>query len=160
MKILIWRISILLERNEKVRLALIQLLDGITDEQFNVKSSQNAWSPKEIIDHLVKMERTITSGIRHQLTIPDSPRAMKKPIQISTLLIVKVKAPAHTAPTSEYKTKVEMKIELHHTRMELISVYKSSNMETLKMKSFKHPIFGQIPLIQWFPFLDYMKKGI
>ncbi|QFF99095.1 DinB family protein [Psychrobacillus glaciei] len=147
-----------IEKNNEIRSALFKQLERITDEQFNQKPEQDTWSPKEIMDHLVKMESTITSGIKQQLANPESPKAKKKPIQVSTLRIIKVKAPKYTVPTAEYKTKEEMKAALHQARMELLSVYQSTDKETLKNKSLKHPLFGQVPLIQWFPFVGLHEK--
>ena len=43
-----------------------------------------------------------------------------------------------------------MKAQLHQARMELLALYKSSNPTVLEEKSLKHPIFGQVPFIQWF----------
>lgn len=147
-----------IEKNNAIRADIFKQLERITDEEFNQKPKANAWSPKEIINHLIKMEHMIVNGIKRQLENPESPKVKKKPIRISTLRIIKVQAPAHTVPTSEYKTKEEMKNALHETRMELLSVYKSANKETFQSKSLKHPIFGQVPLIQWFTFVGLHEK--
>ncbi|SES11760.1 DinB superfamily protein [Psychrobacillus sp. OK032] len=133
-------------------------MDTLTDLQFNEKPDTNAWSPKEIMEHLVKMEQTITKGIIDQLDNPESPSAKKKPIQLSTLRFIKVKAQRHTVPTSEYEKKEKMKALLHEARMELLSVYTSSNPNVLRSKSLRHPVFGKVPLIQWFPFVGLHEK--
>ncbi|WP_144509827.1 DinB family protein [Bacillus sp. FJAT-22090] len=147
-----------IEKNNEIRAALFQQVDTLTELEFNKKPDAETWSPKEIIEHLVKMEKTITKGIKAQLADPNSPKAKKKPIQISTLRFVKVKAPSHTVPTSDYQTKDEMKALLHEARMELLSVYTSSNLIDLRSKSLKHPVFGKVPLIQWFPFVGLHEK--
>ncbi|WP_391209465.1 DinB family protein [Psychrobacillus sp. L4] len=147
-----------IEKNNEIRASLYKQLDYITDEQFNRKTKEDAWSPKEIMDHLIKMEKTITKGIKQQLANPESPKAKKKPIQLTTLRVIKVKAPTHTEPSEEFQTKEEMKAALHQARMELLSVYQSTDKETLKNKSLKHPLFGQVPLIQWFPFVGLHEK--
>ena len=147
-----------LEKNNEIRKNLFQQIDSLTNEQFNEKPNDASWSPKEIMDHLVKMELTIIKGIKKELANPTSPCAKKKPIQFSTLRIVKVEAPAHTVPSSEYKRTEDMKAQLHQARMELLSLYKSADPKTLKEKSLKHPIFGQVPLIQWFAFTGLHEK--
>ena len=153
-----WRIYMFIEKMNEIRQNLFAQIDSLTNEQFNEKPDQESWSPKEIIDHLVKMEHTIIKGIKNELANPVSQSAMKKPIQLSTLRVVKVKAPAHTVPSSEYKRTEEMKAQLHQARMELLSIYKTSNLDMLKEKSLKHPIFGQVPLIQWFEFTGLHEK--
>ena len=51
-----------------------------------------------------------------------------------------------------------MKSQLHQVRMELLALYKSNNSTVLEEKSLKHPIFGQVPLIQWFEFTGLHEK--
>ena len=104
------------------------------------------------------MKITITKGISEQLINPTSPFAKKKPIQISTIRLIKVKALAYTIPNPAFKTKEEMKHSLHQARMELLQTYTSTTQDILKSKSLKHPIFGQVPLIQWFPFVGLHEK--
>lgn len=147
-----------IEKNNEIRKNLFQQIDSLTNEQFNENPDEASWSPIEIIDHLVKMELSIIKGIRKELKNPTSPSVKKKPIQLSTLRLLKVEAPAHTIPSSDYKRTEEMKAQLHHARMELLSLYKSSNPSILKEKSLKHPIFGQVPLIQWFTFTGLHEK--
>ncbi|SDN11525.1 DinB superfamily protein [Psychrobacillus sp. OK028] len=147
-----------IEKNNEIRKNLFQQIDSLTNEQFNTKSDEASWSPKEIIDHLVKMEYTIIKGIKKELANLASPSAKKKPIGLSTLRLVKVDAPAQTVPSSEYKRTEEMKAQLHHARMELLTLYKSTDPKILKEKSMKHPIFGQVPLIQWFAFTGLHEK--
>ena len=147
-----------LEKNNKIRAELFQLVDSLTEEQFNEKPDPSSWSPKEIIEHLIKMENTITKGIQAQLVNPSSPTAKKKPIQLSTLRFIKVKAPSYTVPSDNFQKKEEMKQLLHEARMELLSVYTSTDVTELKAKSLKHPLFGQVPLVQWFPFVGLHEK--
>lgn len=147
-----------IEKNNEIRAALFQQVDTLTDQQFNQKPDAISWSPKEIIEHLAKMEQTITKGIKAELVNPKSSTAKKKPIQLSTLRFIKVKAPSHTIPTSVYETKEKMKAVLHKARMELLAVYTTSNLHDLRSKSLKHPIFGKVPLIQWFPFVGLHEK--
>lgn len=147
-----------IEKLNEIRKNLFKQIDSLTNEQFNEKPDKDSWSPKEIVDHLVKMEQTIIKGIKTELANPMSPKAKKKPIKLSTLRIVKVKAPSYTVPSSDYKRTEEMKSQLHQVRMELLALYKSNNSTVLEEKSLKHPIFGQVPLIQWFEFTGLHEK--
>ena len=54
---------------------------------------------------------------------------MNKPIALSTIRLIKVEAPGYTAPTKEYKSKVEMKNELYDSRLFLLDVYESSTKD-------------------------------
>ncbi|MGE6488626.1 DinB family protein [Paenisporosarcina sp. NPDC076898] len=147
-----------LEDNNDIRKELFQTVEGLTDEQFNQKPANDGWSPKQIFEHLVRMETVIATNIARELKNPDSPKARKKPIGLSTNRLIKVEAPGYTTPTEDYKTKMEMQKELHESRLFLLDVYESSTKTNFKEKSFKHPIFGQVPLIQWFPFVGLHEK--
>ena len=148
----------ILEGNNKIREELFQTIEGLTDDQFNEIPSNGGWSPKQIFEHLVHMETVIAKNIARELKNPDSPKAMKKPIVISTNRLIKVEAPGYTAPTEDYKTKEEMKVELYDSRIFLLDVYESSTKDVFRKKSFRHPIFGNIPLSQWFPFVGLHEK--
>lgn len=147
-----------LEDNNEIRKELFQTIDGLTDEQFNKNPSNEAWSPKQIFEHLVRMETIIATNIARELKNPESTKSMKKPIALSTSRLIKVEAPGYTVPTEDYKSKQEMKKELHDSRLFLLDVYESSTKEVFREKSFKHPIFGYVPLIQWFPFVGLHEK--
>ncbi|MEK5070926.1 DinB family protein [Sporosarcina sp. FSL K6-1508] len=148
----------ILGKNMVIRKELFQTIEGLTDDQFNKKPSNGGWSPKQIFEHLVRMETVIATNIAEELKNPDSPKSMSKPIVLSTNRLVKVEAPVYTAPTEEYKSKLEMKKELYDSRLFLLDVYELSTKDVLREKSFKHPIFGQVPLIQWFPFVGLHEK--
>lgn len=147
-----------LEKNNEIRKDLFQTIEGLTDEQFNKTPTNGGWSPKQIFEHLVRMETVIGTNIARELKNPESPKARKKPIQLTTSRLIKVEAPGYTEPSDEFKSKQEMKKEIHDSRLFLLDVYESSNKELFKNKSFKHPIFGQVPLIQWFPFVGLHEK--
>lgn len=147
-----------LGKNTVIRKELFKSIEELTDEQFNKKPSNGGWSPKQIFEHLVRMETVIATNIVKELINPDSPKAINKPIALSTIRIVKVEAPGYTAPTEAYKSKIEMKNELYDSRLFLLDVFESSTKEVLREKSIKHPIFGQVPLIQWFPFVGLHEK--
>lgn len=147
-----------LEENNQIRKELYQTIEGLTDEQFNKVPDKGGWSAKQILEHLVKMETVIATNIARELKNPDSPNSRKKPIGISTSRLVKVNAPEYTAPSDEYESKTEMQKKLHEARLFLLDVYESGTKEMFRKKSFKHPIFGQVPLIQWFEFVGLHEK--
>lgn len=147
-----------LEENNKIRKEIIQEVEYLTDQQFNETPSQEGWSPKQILEHLVKMETVIATNIAKELKKSDSPKVMRKPITLSTSRLFKVEAPGYTLPNSEFKSIIEMKRELQNSRLFLLNVYESSTQNVFREKSFKHPIFGRVPLIQWFQFVGLHEK--
>lgn len=147
-----------LEKNNEIRKDLFQIIKELTDEQFNKIPANNGWSPKQIFEHLVRTETTIVKNIARELKNSDSLKTRKKPIQLATSRLIKIKAPSYITPTDEFKSKEEMKRELHESRLYLLDVYQSSTKEIFEKKSFKHPLFGNLSLMQWFSFVGLHEK--
>ncbi len=147
-----------LEKNNEIRAELFRLVDSLTEEEFNTAPDSTSWSPKQIIEHLIKLESKIIEGIKLELANPASPKVKKKPIQFSTIRLFKVKAPGYAIPSSIFVPKAAMKEELHQTRMRLLSLYANHDFQTFQNKSLKHPVFGRVPLGQWFPFVGLHEK--
>lgn len=147
-----------LEDNNEIRKELVRAIEGLSDEQFNTSPQKGGWSPKQIFEHLVRMEKVIATNIARELKNPDSPKSKNKPIGITTNRLIKIEAPGYTVPTDDYKSKHEMQKEIHESRLFLLDVYESSTKDIFREKSFKHPIFGQIPLMQWFSFVGQHEK--
>ena len=146
------------EDNAKIRSQVLQAVEGMTDEKLNEKPSAEEWSPIQILDHLQLMENSIAKGISYELTKETSERALKKPIALTVSRSFKVKAPKHVVPTDEFVTLQEMKERLNASHNFLYEVYDRATPEQLKQKSMDHPVFGKVPLIQWFPFVGLHEK--
>jgi len=150
--------SMFLEKNNKIRAKLFSLVDSLTDEEFNTAPDTNSWSPKQIIEHLNRLESKIIEKMKLELANHASPMVKKKPIQLTTLRLIKVKAPEYAIPSSDFETKQVMKKELHETRMRLLSLYANHDFQVFQNKSLQHPAFGRVPLVQWFPFIGLHEK--
>lgn len=146
------------EDNAKIRNQVLQAVEGMTDEKLNQKPSPEEWSPMQILDHMQLMENTVAKGVSHELTKETSEKAMKKPIALTVSRSFKVKAPKHVKPTEEFVTLEEMKKRLNASHNFLYEVYAQANSELLHKKSMAHPVFGKLPLVQWFPFVGLHEK--
>ncbi|TWT08119.1 DinB family protein [Planococcus sp. CPCC 101016] len=146
------------EDNAKIRNQILQAVEGMTDEKLNKKPSLEEWSPIQILDHLQLMENTVAKGVSHELAKDTSIKAVKKPIALTVSRSFKVKAPKHVVPTEEFVTLEEMKERLNASHNFLYEVYGSATKEQLKQKSMDHPVFGKVPLSQWFPFVGLHEK--
>lgn len=144
--------------NIKVRKRILQLIDGLTDEEFNGTPSCGGWSPKQIVEHLALMECRVATNIAKELKNPDSPRVFKKPIGVSASPLIKAYLLECTEPTDTYLSISETKERLHQSRNFLLDIYDSATEEEFRSKSIKHPIFGNVPLIQWFRFVGFHEK--
>ncbi len=146
------------EENAKIRNQILQSVKGMTDDELNRKPSEDEWSPIQILDHLQLMEKVVATGVSQELTKEKSEKVIKKPISLTLSRSFKVKAPSHVTPTNDFVTLEEMKKRLNHTHNFLYEVYDSATSAQLKEKSMDHPVFGKVPLVQWFPFVGLHEK--
>ncbi|ANU11103.1 hypothetical protein A1A1_17385 [Planococcus antarcticus DSM 14505] len=146
------------EDNAKIRSHILQAVEGMTDEKLNQKPSAEEWSPIQILDHLQLMENTVAKGVSHELKKETSEKALKKPIALTVSRSFKVEAPKQVVPTDEFVTLTEMKERLNASHNFLYEVFGQATHEQLKQKSMDHPVFGKVPLIQWFPFVGLHEK--
>lgn len=146
------------EENARIRHTILKKVEPFDDQALNEKPSENEWSAMQILDHLHKMEEAITAGVAKTAEKNQRKKAMKKPIQVSVIRKLKVDAPNHTVPEDRFFTLEEMKEKLNTSRNRLYEVYTHTDEETLENNSMPHPVFGDVPLVQWFPFIGYHEK--
>ena len=146
------------DENDKIRKRLLGAADGFSDEQLNHKPTQGTWSAMQILDHLQLMENVIAKNILKELGRDTSRKAIKKPIQLTVSRAIKVGAPSYTQPTDEFIALAAMKEKLAASRKQLNEVYDNASETALKSKSLPHPVFGKVPLVQWFPFVGLHEK--
>lgn len=146
------------EDNRKIRSAVLSAVNGLPDELLNTKPSEEEWSPMQILDHLQLMESAIANNVAKQLAKSGSEKVRKKPIQLTVSRLIKVDAPEHVVPTTDFVPLEEMKKRLETSDALLDSIYDGASKEALETKSMPHPVFGKVPLIQWFPFVGLHEK--
>lgn len=146
------------EENEAIRKRIFESVEGLSDEQLNTKPAQDKWSAMQILDHLHKMETVIARNISKELKEGNSKKAVKKPIQLTVSRTLKVDAPSFSVPTDEFVPLEEMKAKLAASRKQLNDLYDQASPEALAEKSLPHPVFGKVPLTQWFPFIGLHEK--
>ncbi|TWT09205.1 DinB family protein [Planomicrobium sp. CPCC 101079] len=146
------------EENDRIRKAVLNAVEGKPDSLLNQKPSPGAWTPIQILDHLQLMETAIAKSISKQLASETAEKASKKPIGLTVSRMIKVDAPKHVVPGEEFISLEEMKKRLAASRIFLNGVYDGAEKEMLDQKSMPHPVFGKVPLSQWFPFVGLHEK--
>ncbi|MGI2326661.1 DinB family protein [Planococcus sp. YIM B11945] len=146
------------EDNAKIREEVLNAVEGRPDEFLNRKPSEDAWSPMQILDHLQLMETMIAKNVSKHLASDKQEKASKKPIQLTVSRMVKVDAPKHVVPSTEFIALEDMKKRLADSHALLLQVYDSTTEEALEQNSMPHPVFGKVPLTQWFPFVGLHEK--
>ncbi|WP_456279229.1 DinB family protein [Bacillus sp. AK128] len=144
--------------NEQIREDLIKSVSGFTDQQLNERVDEDNWSIMQNLEHLLLMERLITSSISYQLANENSKPTQPKPIHFTINRSRKVKAPSNLEPSSAFISLTEIVNKLSESRENLIQVVKDVSDEVLENKSFDHPIFGGLSLKQWVEFIGFHEK--
>lgn len=142
-----------MKKNIEIRNQLFDTISGLTDEQLNKHPEFGRWSIVQVMDHLYLMERAITKGIADTLAADVRNKAAVKPIHLAVDRSMKVEAPAYLEPSSEFITIESMTEKLTQSRKLLSEVTTHAEDEDLENKSFPHPIFSNLSLKQWIPFV-------
>ncbi|MFF2856480.1 MULTISPECIES: DinB family protein [unclassified Peribacillus] len=149
---------LIVNENEKVREELLNAVIGLTDEQLNNHPEPGRWSIMQVLDHLYLMERAITKGISDKLKSDDSIPTVDKPIELTLDREMKVQAPSFVIPSESYQTLSEIKEKLSESRKAFVRVVDHAKEIDLEQKSFPHPLFKDLSLKQWIPFVGLHEK--
>ncbi|MGD6796617.1 DinB family protein [Metabacillus indicus] len=148
----------MLDYTLNVREELIRETEQMSDEQLNMKPSQDVWSPGQILDHLYLMETVITGGLKHVLMNGEKKEASEKPLELVIDRSRKVPAPENLKPAEGPFSKDELFSKLDRSRRELINFAETAPEQDLEAKAMKHPHLGDLSLKQWIEFIGYHEK--
>ena len=141
--------------NEDAREKLLAAVNGLTDKELNEKPADDKWSIKEILEHLCLIEGGIIKTIQSELLNGNPKEASHKPIESSLDRSIKIKAPKFAQPSDDFKTLKELKIKLSATHDLLRNITDTTPLEQLEKRAYLHPVFGEMSLKQWIPFIGY-----
>lgn len=145
----------LMKINDEAREKLLNEVEGLNDEELNRKPSGDRWSIRQILEHLFLMEAGIAKTIQYQLAKGDSHETREKPIERTVDRSVKVEAPESARPSEDFTSLQEMKEKLAGSHGLLRKIAETVPTEQLEAKSYPHPVFGDMNLKQWIPFVGY-----
>jgi len=141
--------------NEKAREKLLNEVSGLSDDKLNEKPSQTEWSIRQVLEHLYLMEGGIAKTIQKQLINGETRTTRDKPIERTVDRSFKVEAPDYFQPGEQFLTLKELLEKLSVTHEILKNIADTVPQETLEAKSYPHPVFGNMNLKQWIPFVGY-----
>jgi len=139
-----------------IRDHLVRTLHTIPEDQFNERPDPETWSPREVAEHIARMDAYIARLMREGRA--EDKKVLKKPIRLTTLRALKVTAPSQLAPQEDKKSKEDIYKQLFDSRMQILDLYKQFTPVEKKTKAMKHPVFGYLSLGQWFVFLGFHEK--
>ncbi|WP_342525551.1 DinB family protein [Chryseomicrobium sp. FSL W7-1435] len=135
---------------------LIHELHAIPDTLFSKQPDKTTWSPQQVTEHIALMDSYVASLLDRGKAVQK--KVMKKPIRLTTLRSIKVKAPGPVDPATQEKTKEDIYELLFESRMQVLTLYKKFSKLEKRTFAMKHPVFGYLTVEQWFDFLGYHEK--
>jgi uncharacterized damage-inducible protein DinB len=141
--------------NEEVRAQLLEEVATMSDADLNQKPTADKWSVRQVLEHLYLMEGGVAKIIKRQLSSGEIHTTSDKPIEKAVDRSIKVDVPDFAKPSEEYKSYAELLDNLSVTHMSLKTIEESATEEQLAEKTYLHPVFGEMSLKQWIPFVAY-----
>lgn len=135
---------------------LIQTLKGFSDEQWNIRPSDNTWSAAQVAHHLLVIEDNINRCFKGKTT--PSPRSgdaiIKRMEQFLENRTRTYSAPDYTRPPDDPGSKQELIQKLEETRKQLAEHIINQELNVLCL-DFKHFFFGELTGYEWIHFVMY-----
>ncbi|MEN1968592.1 DinB family protein [Lentibacillus sp. N15] len=144
--------------NEEARESLLKEVNGISDDNLNKQPDAASWSIKQILEHLFLMEGVIVKMIENELENGKDVQTKPKPIELTVNRDQKVQAPDFAVPSDDFATLEELKLKLEASHQGLAQLVTNADEHVLANRAFLHPVFGEMSLNQWIPFIGWHEK--
>jgi hypothetical protein len=147
----------ILEEIDRTRERLYRRVEGLSEEQANMRSLPNAWTPGEIVEHLSLLEDRLLRMMTVMLTKAegakkaDAPAGMK-PFSLDKFIerasVEKYTAPEAVTPAGK-ATLAESLAALRRSREELHALRPRIEATDLSSVTYPHPAFGPLNFYEW-----------
>jgi hypothetical protein len=135
---------------------LLELVDGLTPQQWNFRETPDRWSIAENIEHVIAVETRISGAIEKVLTGQAEPdkkaeAAAKDPLVLSlatTRSARKFTAPEPVRPVGKWPDTGEMMEQLKKTRARTLA-FAAETQADLRDHFFPHMALGDLDCYQW-----------
>ncbi|WP_353071774.1 DinB family protein [Tunturiibacter gelidiferens] len=134
---------------------LLELVRGLTDEQWSFRETPERWSIAENIEHLIVFEGFIRSAIAKTLEGPAEPEkkadvGAKGPLVLGVAAgrSNKLIAREVVRPTGRWPDRSELVLELQKTRAVTVA-FAAGTKADLRDHFFPHIAFGDLDCYQW-----------
>jgi DinB superfamily len=134
---------------------LLELVDGLTPEQWGFRETPERWSIAENIEHVIMFEKFLLRTIRELLRTPAEPEKRASVVekeavvlQIATTRGTKFNAREIVLPTGRWPDTAGMIAELRKTRERTIA-FVAGTQDDLRNHFFPHVALGDLDCYQW-----------
>ena len=144
------------EQNERVRMALLELVEGISDENASMRTEKGDWTVAGIVEHLAMAEEGMAKVARHLLKKAEEAGAEADGVGVSDSLTERLRAwrgskgeaPDMVQPTNE-KPVAESLAMMAENRRHLEALREKFASVNGRSQTFPHPIFGPLTAQDW-----------
>lgn len=148
---------------DETRAKIYKLVEGLSDEQSDARPNPNAWTAKEIVEHLALIEGRLLHMMTMMVTKAESAGAGKKdaPVEIEPFSLdeyiersrnEKYVAPEPFEPSGKISL-AEALARLRHSREELHNLRPRIEATDLSNFTYPHPAFGPLNFYRWLAFI-------
>lgn len=138
---------------ESTRTKLLDAVNGLSNEQWNWKSSPDRWSVAECVEHIALTEQFLLANVKKTLTATPNP---EKSVLTKDALILrampdrsrKATAPSEIAPKQRFPEPGPAIAEFEKARAASSDFIKTSK-DDLRAHVWPHPAFGDLDEYQW-----------
>jgi hypothetical protein len=148
----------LMEENDKIRAAVLDSVNGLSDEQLNQRLNHDKWTIAQVLVHLYLLERGLSKWIPDALSKGEEQIVDKKPIYLVPDRSKKVKAPANFEPRDQFYTLDAARTQLVQSREALNEALAGVAEVELEKRALAHPVFGPLNLKQWVELVGLHEK--
>ena len=134
---------------------LLELVQGLTPEQWNFRKSPERWSIAEILEHLVVFEKFINEVIAKVMAAPAEPEKKASALEKEPLVLglassrnTRLKAREVVLPAGRWPNTAEMIAELRRRRAQTVA-FAAETEADLRDHFFPHIVFGDLDCYQW-----------
>ncbi|MCG1022704.1 DinB family protein [Sutcliffiella horikoshii] len=146
------------EQTYKAREELLELLEGISEEQLHQKHD-NLWTVSQNVEHLYLIENKITNGLKK--AIESESEVEEKDLPLAKMLAnrtYKVEAPEDITPSEHPYTKAELIELLEQSRTNLNTFIQEVDDIALHKYGFKHRWIGDLSAQQWVQLIGFHER--
>lgn len=130
------------------RQLLLEEIENVSQEQFNMKMNEKSWSIAQICQHILLSERLFHEAIKVALKREDT---VAEPVSFAALYgDNKYEAPSYVVPEDKMYDKKTVIHELQQCRFQVFTTLDSiTDVPLYHKKVYPHYLFGPLSVGQW-----------
>jgi hypothetical protein len=145
--------QLVLDQLKASQALLLELVDGLTAEQWTFRPAKGRWSTAECLEHVIRVEKRLLGVIEKKINeeIPAQDRARIDDALVARAIpdrTVRREAPEPVRPTGHWPDPAELLAEFHKTRQRTTE-FATATQGDLRGYFIPHMALGELDCYQW-----------